>query len=695
MRKTFNLILGTLFLSPNVLAQADPPFGTLMGRVFEDEVVLSPSSADGAKKFLETQQPDGSWKDIAYAKTTVTQWAPALHFQRLLPMVSAYVHKKSGLFGDEKLKKGIDRALRYWADNDFRSDNWWHNDIAMPKAIGLSLILLKFGREKVPQDLENQLVAKMVRGDPYARTGANKSDIAMHYFYRSLIIGDRKLLESALEQLFHPVQLVDGKEGLQYDYSYLQHGPQLYIAGYGEEFMKVASKVMAYVRQTPHAIDPARSQLFSDFVRKTYLPIIRAGYIDFNVHGRGISRPGILRKRAEADILRQMLLVDPKNRETWEKGIAELTGPMPHDAHAEHGHTHYWKGDYTVHLRKNYHFNVRMASDRTNRSESGNGENLYGKHLTDGATNIQVFGPEYYDIFPVWEWDKVPGTTTRDAKADEVLKAQWGVPAVSTFAGGVSASGYGVSAMKVDHEGVTANKAWFFFDEAVVCLGSAITSLSGDPITTTVNQAWLSGSVLHNGKPIRGADSLAFATAENDLIAHNSVVYRFPEPADIRLTTKEQKGSWHKINRSRSEAGQKGKVFKLWLNHGIKPVNARYAYIVHPGTERLDEKALSDIQILENSEKIQAVRHRGSDILQVVFYESGTFRNGDTVVRSDQPILLQLYGKEGKYELSVADPRQSLSRARVWVSIGALERELTVELPQGQFKGKTITAMCD
>jgi len=695
MPKTLSLILGALFLSLDALAQADPPFGTLMKRIFEDEVVSSASNEARAKDVLEAQQPDGSWADIAYAKTSITEWEPAKHFQRLLPMVSAYVHQKSGLYGNEKLKKGIHQALRYWADNDFRSDNWWHNDIAVPKAIGRSLILLKFGSEKVPQDLENQLLAKMVRDDPYARTGANKSDIAMHYFYRSIITRDKKLLESALEQLFYPVRLVDGKEGLQHDLSYLQHGPQLYIAGYGEEFMKVIAKVMAYVRQTPQAIDPARRQLFSDFVRKTYLPIIRAGYIDFNVHGRGISRPNILRKGEEADILRQMLLVDPENRDTWEKGIAKLTGSVPYDAHAEDGHTHYWKGDYTVHLRKNYHFNVRMASNRTSRAESGNGENLYGKHLTDGVTNIQVFGPEYYDIFPVWEWDKVPGTTTRDGEADELLEAQWGAPAVSAFAGGVSAAGYGVSAMKADHEGVTANKAWFFFDEAVVCLGSAITSRSEDPITTTVNQAWLSGAVLHNGKPIRRADSLAFTTAENDLIAHNSVVYRFPEPADIRLTTKEQKGSWQKINRSRPQGEQKGRVFKLWLDHGIRPVNARYAYIVHPGAARLDGKTLSDIQILENSEKIQAVRHRGSDILQIVFYEAGTFRNGDTVVRSDRPLLLQLHGKEGKYEMSVADPRQLLSRVKVWVSIGGLERELTVLLPQDQFKGKTTTVPFD
>jgi chondroitin AC lyase len=41
----------------------------------------------------------------------------------------------------------------------------------------------------------------MKRGDPYTKTGANKSDIAMHYFYRALILEDENLLAAAMEQL--------------------------------------------------------------------------------------------------------------------------------------------------------------------------------------------------------------------------------------------------------------------------------------------------------------------------------------------------------------------------------------------------------------------------------------------------------------------------------------------------------------
>ena len=40
-----------------------------------------------------------------------------------------------------------------------------------------------------------------------------------------------------------------------------------------------------------------------------------------------------------------------------------------------------------------------------------NNENLKGYNLPLGATNILTSGKEYEGIFPVWNWNKIPGTT--------------------------------------------------------------------------------------------------------------------------------------------------------------------------------------------------------------------------------------------------------------------------------------------
>lgn len=686
-----------LLACADTLAQAEYPFGTIWKRVYDDEVVKASSAPKRAQEFLNKLDKDGSWKDIDYTSREITEWVPTLHFDRLKPMVSAYVYDKSPLYQDTRLYNGIIRALQYWADHDFESDNWWHNEIAMPKAIGVTLILLKFGKDKVPEDLEFNLVFKMIKGDPYAKTGANKSDIAMHYFYRALITQDKALLASSLEQLFYPVQLVDGLEGVQYDYSYLQHGPQLYIGGYGEEFLKGISKIMAYVRDTPYDASPERKELFAKFLSDTYLPIIRAGYIDFNVHGRGVSRPNILKKKSETNILKQMLLIDPKNKPVWDRGIAKLDSTIRHNADINPSHTHFWKADYTTHLRKDYHFNVRLASARTNRSEAGNKENIYGKFMTDGVTNIQVFGPEYYNIMPVWEWDKIPGTTTRDREADPVLVEQWGVPGQNNFAGGVSDGRYGATAMAMNYDEVTAKKSWFFFDKQIVCLGADITSTAPESITTTVNQAWFEGKAGYNNKGITKNDSLALQIKKGDVISHNSVLYHFPEECSLKLTTANQKGSWYKINNARSKDQVNGHVFKLWVDHGARPDKSTYAYTVYPGASKLEQQEADQLHIVENSGQIQAVHHAGLDILQAIFYEKGTLQTDAHTLHTEHPLIIQLGKTAEGFVAYVADPLQTLEATEITLTDNRTKavHNLRVDLPKGPFKGSTAKVTID
>ena len=675
-------------------AQNRETFELIKKHVYDDELSGPLPNADKTISLCNQLRADGTWADIDYGSKSISLWPPGEHLDRLRTLIIAYVSPQSTSYQQKSIYDKILLAAQYWANNRFESSNWWHNEIASPKAIGVCLILMKFGKEKIPPALEAPMVALMKRGDPYTKTGANKSDIAMHYFYRALILEDADLLASAMEQLLFPIQLVDGKEGLQYDFSYLQHGPQLYIAGYGEEFLKGISKVMAYVRETPYAVDSKRLDLFERFLNETYLPIIRSRYIDFNVHGRGISRPDILKKTQERAILTQMKLIDPAKNAVWNKALARLDSLQAFDADDFDTHRHYWKGDYTAHLRKQFHFNVRLASNRTNKSESGNGENVLGRNMSDGVTNIQVFGPEYYNIMPVWEWDKIPGTTTRDYLGDLELKEQWGARAANNFAGGVSNGKTGASAMSVQYDGVTAQKAWFFFDKEVVCLGAGIHCAAQEPVVTTLNQTWLNGPVIWNGKETSTFDSVQRDMKQGEFITHNNVLYYFPVAMRVGLTTKDQAGSWYRINRSRSKDLVHGKVFKLWLDHGVAPNNASYAYIVVPGTKVIDTKEMQRIKIWQNTSDIQAVEHTGNGILQLTCHQPGTYQIGDWSITLDQPVILQLSSKPtANMQLDVADPLQQAKNVHVQLvnkRIG-VNQVLTVELPQGEYAGSTVS----
>ncbi|MDR0263317.1 MAG: polysaccharide lyase 8 family protein [Sphingobacterium sp.] len=675
-------------------AQNRETFELIKKHVYDDELSGPLPNADKTISLCNQLRADGTWADIDYGSKSISLWPPGEHLDRLRTLIIAYVSPKSTSYQQKSIYDKILLAAQYWANNRFESSNWWHNEIASPKAIGVCLILMKFGKEKIPPAVEAPLIALMKRGDPYTKTGANKSDIAMHYFYRALILEDANLLASAMEQLLFPIQLVDGKEGLQYDFSYLQHGPQLYIAGYGEEFLKGISKVMAYVRETAYAVDSKRLDLFERFLTETYLPIIRSRYIDFNVYGRGISRPDILKKTEETAILKQMKLIDPAKNAVWNKALAKLDSLQAFDADDVDMHRHYWKGDYTTHLRKQFHFNVRLASNRTNKSESGNGENVLGRNMSDGVTNIQVFGPEYYNIMPVWEWDKIPGTTTRDYVGDMELKEQWGARAANNFAGGVSNGKTGTAAMSVKYDGVTAQKSWFFFDREVVCLGAGIHCAAPEPVVTTLNQTWLNGPVIWNGKDTSTLDSVQRDMKQGEFITHNNVLYYFPVAMSVGLTTKDQAGSWYRINRSRSKDLVHGKVFKLWLSHGVAPNNASYAYIVVPGTKVIDVKEMQRIKIWQNTSDIQAVEHTGNGILQLSCHQPGTYQIGDWSITLNQPVILQLSSQPiANMQLDVADPSQQAKTVRVQLvnkRIG-VNQVLTVELPQGEYAGSTVS----
>ncbi|MDZ7606240.1 MAG: polysaccharide lyase family 8 super-sandwich domain-containing protein [Cyclobacteriaceae bacterium] len=71
-----------------------------------------------------------------------------------------------------------------------------------------------------------------------------------------------------------------------------------------------------------------------------------------------------------------------------------------------------------------------------------------------------------------------------------------------------------------------------------------------------------------------------------DWVFHDSIGYIFPEPSSINLKNSLATGSWWTINKQSDSPKDEVKldVFKLWLDHGNRPSDASYAYIVSPAT---------------------------------------------------------------------------------------------------------------
>src|SRR5690606_2020053 len=195
---------------------------------------------------------------------------------------------------------------------------------------------------------------------------------------------------------------------------------------------------------------------------------------------------------------------------------------------------------------------------------------------------------------------------------------RWGTDA---FSGGVSDSLYGVSAYVVHEDlNTSSKKSWFMFDEEIVCLGAGIRSTLPYRVSTTVNQCIYDdeGIFIGGSKKQMHVHKNMHEIYDNDLnwLIHGGVAYLFPHQGVAELKVDERRSDWSTIrggDKSYKRVENKS-VFQLTLEHGEKPFDASYAYIIVPDihtAEALQKYRIkNNISIKTNTDKLQAVFHR-------------------------------------------------------------------------------------
>ncbi|WP_322932450.1 polysaccharide lyase 8 family protein [Bacteroides sp. CG01] len=668
-------VANTRFILP--LSVEANEFETMMEKV-RAEFAKSPSIDDALSKYNAT---NGSFTDIDYSKEDRTDWEPLTHIDRVYDFVFAYTNPGNKYYESEALYEKIVAALNYWYQRNPYCDNWWYNQIAEPQRIGVLLIQMRIGKQQIPADLENRTLQRMKTdgGNPADWTGANRTDIALHWIYRACLTADVTLLRNAINYVYNPVQYTTG-EGFQHDNCYFQHGAQLYIGGYGDEILKGVTQVAMYTRGTQYALSEARLQLLSKFMRETYYQTIRGAYMLFDVLGRGVSRPSGTSKGSTSLYAERMMILDSEHAEEYAAIIERLGGRKSADYGVKPLHTHYFRGDYTLHVRPGYTFDVRTVSTRTMRCEYGNGENLKTYFMSDGCTNMVIKGNEYAGIFAMWDWARIPGVTAPQMKTIPQAVSDWQTRGTSKFAGGVSDSIYGATAYSYEDKykniNTAARKAWFFFDDEVVCLGAGITSTATVPVNTTINQCTLVGgkaTVSANGQVAEVA--MGEYAYDNNLnwVWHNNIGYVFPDGGNVFLLNQNRSGSWYDINTTASKTVMKKNVFTLGFNHGQSPKDDTYAYIVVPNKSSAAEMAaypMDNIEILANTDSMQVVRNKKLGVWEFIFYQGATFTHGELSVKVNKGCALLFKDIEKpSVQFHIADPAQTQSKINVEVHI--------------------------
>lgn len=321
--------------------------------------------------------------------------------------------------------------------------------------------------------------------------------------------------------------------------------------------------------------------------------------------------------------------------------------------------------EYYTHQRPTWFSSVRMHSIRQNNVEFPyNEEGLKNHHLTDGANYITITGKEYSGISPVWDWQKIPGTTVLQKSElphfDHIVKQ-----GKSKHVGAVSNGQVGAASMHLIsvHDPLEAKKAWFYFTDGYVCLGAGVTTTSTLPVATTINQSLLHGEVKYK----KENQILTLAKGNRSLdhikwIYHDNIYYFMGDDNVVNLKNDVAYGNWRSINHQEWATFDtvRKNVFMAWFDHPGSKRISQYAYKVVPGSIKNNteaEQQAAALNILQNNELVQAVEDAKHHIVEAVFYTPSTLqtKTGLGMIKANDPALIMIEGTKG-ITLHVSDP---------------------------------------
>ena len=681
------------------------------------ELMKTPIDDEQVKTILNKMQEDGSYSDINYVDLSRTAGFPhRRHTSNLVYLAKACKTKSSSYHKDRKLKERITTSYKYWVEHDFFGDNWHNNQISTPT--NLVNLMLVFGDE-LPKDLVEKgqpIIGRAHMNASGARPSGDRIVIAGILAKNLLFIGDRQQFDQIIKLIEGEVKFSTGQRGMQHDYSFhhrvdrvnntISYGYGKYANAFGEWSYYVANTKYAFsIEKINHLVDY--------YLDGIYKQLVYGVYTDISVKNRSISNKATFEPRGTVEIERLMFSTDYRKDELEEILKLRKGESAPIKSFAKF----FWQTEHFVMQRPNYYTTVRMYSTRNRNMEVPyNGPGKTTHHRADGTNYLQLVGNEYLNIWPVYDWQKVSGTTVLQKPAlygpEDIQK-----DGLTEFVGAVTDGMIGAVAFdfRSPHDLIKAKKTWFFFDKEYACLGAGISSNQREmPVVTTINQVLMKSDVIAEVDDEVEVLEQGSRELENVKWVHQDEIgYIFPEKATVHLANQEAQGRWSDITDQKniSEELISEDVFMMYVDHGARPNDAKYQYIVVPDIDvqalKEKKKKNADIAILSNTSRLQVVRHQKQNIVQAAFYQAGelSITNGLTLRMDSQGmVMLHLDGNRIK-KISASDPSRKLSRMLITVS-GQYDKKndnlntyfdsdhnttlMLIDLPQGVFAGKSV-----
>lgn len=601
-----------------------------------------------ADEYLALIQEDGSFDDVDYDSqenaANGAAWSPYLALDRMQAIAIAYSKEGNKLYQSKEAITKLDKAILYWGLENPRSKNWWENQVGVQ--LRFARIALFVGDE-ISKDTKDILLNKLLEKKPTKYgTGQNNLWFDQNYIYHALLTNDEKDLKDMVDNYLNyclDIQLDDTtKEAVQVDNSFYMHGKQFYSNGYGMSMFRDMSFWAYMLRNTEFSVSQEVIDRMADYMLEGTRWTIRGDIQELYLGYRPYKFDSGYKNYAWEYIepLKRMAAVDPKHSEDYLKVANNIQGDSK--TSGRNGHYYMWRSGYDSHMRDGYGVNIKMDSTQLIGGEwrgswpkgQDQGQLIYW--TSSASSTIAVDGDEYTHVYPVYDWAHCPGTTTENRIVKDYSNYGRFTNGTDHMIG-VSNGTYGNTSYIMDKKGTQAHKGYFFFDDEFVALGSGISSTTSSEIHTTLNQSEADG-VKVDGQVV-GKETIEKKYEDVKTIYNDKVGYVFVDETDVTISNRSQKDMPSLWAQQQKDAASD--VFTAYINHGVKPQDASYAYIVVPNkTEEMVAEYSKNIPItiVANNEKVQAVRHDGLKQTQINFYQAGTLEYKPGVnITVDQP----------------------------------------------------------
>lgn len=682
------------------IVPGDPDFASAIERV--DKAVST-----AMPKLVADQNRTTVFSDLKF--TSDVQMRAT--FTRLEQMATAWATPGSAFESDEGVLKELLRGLAdthrlVYNDGQQEFGNWWNWEIGSTRSLAN---IMAIAHEHLSAEEIAAYCAAIDHFIPDPRyqfpdsrgkqlsEGANRVDICQAIIVRSIAGDDSTRLDNAVSALSDVWQYVTEGNGFFRDGSFVQHSTLAYTGTYGAVLLRGLAQLFSVLGESSHAVsDPTRSILYQT-VEDSFAPVIfDCQMMDF-VRGRGISR-ATEQSHDNAYMVIEAILnlaraVDGETASRWRgicagwlardtygnileraslsrvSAVKELLSGAPVPLPEPNGPELFPSMDRAIFRGERWAYSLSMSSERIAWYECGNGENNKGYHTGSGMTYLYDSDNGHFDddFWPTVDLNRLPGITVDKTPLPDKVEGQWGeaTPQGGDWTGGVQLGGFaavGQHLIAPGGTGLKARKSWFFNGTLVVALGSDIQSASTANVETIIENRNLhddgSNTLTVDGTAVAGRLGES-ATVDGAAWAHLDGVagYVLIDQPKVHSVREERTGAWSRINTRQPTDPRTKRYATLWLDHGVGPSAATYAYAVLPGASAeatAAEAAEPSFKVEKNDDLAQVVRFMSSSTTAINAWAATSVGE----FRLDQPMALIATRVRNTLEVAVADPTQ-------------------------------------